>query len=103
MDGRHYTFEVEPSDTVECIATKVQEESDIPPAKQRFVFAGKQLESSRTLDYYGIGRGSTLHLTLRSKDERTPVLLPSYVPRESLFPTGPEAHMKVREDRKSVV
>lgn len=97
VDGRHYTFEVEPSDTVECIATKVQEESDIPPAKQRFVFAGKQLESSRTLDYYGIGRGSTLHLTLRSKDERTPVLLPSYVPRESLFPTGPEAHMKVRE------
>lgn len=94
MSGRRYTFEVESSDTIECIAAKVQEEPNIPPDQQLFLFAGKQLESHRTLGSYGIVKESTIHLIQRSRNDWAP---PSYVQRESLFPTGQEAYRRTRE------
>lgn len=63
--GKLITMEVDPYDTIEIVKEKIQDEEGIPPAQQRLIWAGKQLEDDYTLSHYKIHSEDTLYFVLR--------------------------------------
>lgn len=63
--GKTITLDVEPSDTIKTVLSKIQDEDFIPPKWRRLVFAGKPLEDSHTFSFYNIEKESTVHLLAR--------------------------------------
>ena len=65
LSGNTITLDAESSDTIATIKSKIFKKEGTPAQHQRLAFASKQLQDSRSLQDYGIGRDCTLHLSGR--------------------------------------
>ncbi|KAH7694690.1 hypothetical protein AAVH_38259 [Aphelenchoides avenae] len=65
LTGAIHEFASDRLDTIERVKALLQDKEGTPPDQQRLIFAGRQLEDSRTLTEYNIDTGFTLHLVYR--------------------------------------
>ncbi|XP_037896040.1 polyubiquitin-like [Glossina fuscipes] len=65
LNGKTVALQVELTDTIEKMKTKIQEEQGVPYELQRLIFGGKQMQDDFTISDYNIYNHPTLYLVLR--------------------------------------
>ena len=56
------TIPLQASNLIKDVKAEIQDKEGITPDQQYLIYDGKELEDEHTLCYYGIHKGSTIHL-----------------------------------------
>jgi len=64
LTGKEIDLDVEPEYKISNVKEQVEEKEGIPPAQQRLIFGGKQMDDEKDVASYNLEAGATLHLVL---------------------------------------
>uniref|UniRef100_A0A060T090 ARAD1C06050p n=1 Tax=Blastobotrys adeninivorans TaxID=409370 RepID=A0A060T090_BLAAD len=64
LTGKEIELNIDPEDKIYRLKERVEELEGIPPAQQRLIFSGKQMNDDQTASFYKLEAGSQLHLVL---------------------------------------
>lgn len=87
--GKTITLEIKPSDTIEYVKVRIQDNEGIPTGQQRLLFAGRELEDRYTLSYYNIQQESTLHLVVKLVHWNRPIIIKTLAGKTITLVTEP--------------
>lgn len=62
--GKNFNLEVESSDTIEAVKSKIKAKENIDEDKQKLIFSGDELQEGRTLADYNVQPTDTIYLNL---------------------------------------
>ena len=65
LTGKTINLAVSRNDTIQDVKKRIEDKVDVPPEKQRLIYAGKQLRDEAKLSDYNINKESTIHLAVR--------------------------------------
>uniref|UniRef100_W8C6H1 Splicing factor 3A subunit 1 n=2 Tax=Ceratitis capitata TaxID=7213 RepID=W8C6H1_CERCA len=70
LNGQTIAFSMSLSDTVSNLKSKIQDETGMPPAKQKISYEGMFFKDSNTMAYYNLLSGATIHLQIKERGGR---------------------------------
>ncbi|KAF2743892.1 ubiquitin [Sporormia fimetaria CBS 119925] len=70
LTGKEIELDIEEDYKVSQIKEKVEEKEGIPPAQQRLIYGGKQMNDDKMASEYDLQGGATLHLVLALRGGR---------------------------------
>lgn len=73
LSGKTITIEIDLNSTVMSLKQRIREKEGVAVEQQRLIFAGKQLEDTKTLCEVGIQKESTVFVVLRLQGGRGPL------------------------------
>ncbi len=65
INGKTRTISVNSTDTIRQIKEQIRDKEGINPDEQRLIYAGKNLDDTKTVADYNLSADATLHLVLR--------------------------------------
>ena len=69
LSGKTITFDLESTEIIGSLKSKIQERESVPISQQRILYAGKELQDDKDLNFYSIGKEAILHLVLKKSEE----------------------------------
>ncbi|XP_067623072.1 splicing factor 3A subunit 1 [Eurosta solidaginis] len=70
LNGQTVAFSLSLLDTVATLKTKIQDETGMPPAKQKISYEGMFFKDTNSMAFYNLLSGATIHLQIKERGGR---------------------------------